>query len=100
LPNAAYLFHRQVRKFALNSVRPVVSKVDVRPTQHMDHEFLIHVIRPSDPFLRGRGLSGKVILGRSGCFLLARGSLRVGFALGGRLVGGGVFRHGVVLAAK
>jgi hypothetical protein len=66
----------------------------------MDHEFLIHVVRPSDPFLRGRGLFGKVILGRSGCFLLAWGSLCVGFVLGGRRGGGGDFRHGVLLVTK
>jgi hypothetical protein len=100
MPNGAYLFHRQVGKLALNSVGPIVTKVDVRPTQYMDHGFLVHVVRPSDAFLSGRGLLGKFVTSRSGCLLLARGSLCVGFALSGRWGGGGCFRHGVLVATR
>jgi hypothetical protein len=78
MPNGAYLFHRQVGKLALNSVGPIVTKVDVRPTQYMDHGFLVHVVRPSDAFLSGRGLLGKFVTSRSG----------------------GCFRHGVLVATR
>jgi hypothetical protein len=51
MPNTAYLFRGQIRKFVLDGVCPIVTKVNGRLTQYMDHEFFVHVVRPGDPFL-------------------------------------------------